>query len=192
MVAGAVLAGLTTGGCSFLFSEGAPGDRTSRPFLSCGESYAPPVLATIAAGVFGLSLVGAKKDSRETEAEYEGGLAAIGTATALALTGAIYGYGAVSSCRNAKQARAIETWRAAWLPPPYGLPPWGTPPRVWPPPLTPSGAAPARPPASVAPAAPATNAPSSVRPAAPASDQPAQEEPSVIVDPPRTEPRPTP
>jgi hypothetical protein len=181
MVAGAVLSTVTAGGCSFLFSEGAPADDRPRPFLSCGDSYAPPVIDTVVAGLAGLTLSSSKKRANQTDAQYQGGLAVLGTAAVLTATGAIYGYTATASCRAAKQARAVEAWHAAWLPPPYGVGPWGLPPRTWPPAL---GATPApTPPSGAAPAAIPAPAPS-----------PPDEEPGVTVEPtgPRQVPTPSP
>src|SRR5258708_26979607 len=52
-------------GCSFMFSEGAPDDRRARESFQCAESYAPPVVDTIAGGLLALGAINAAA-SKET------------------------------------------------------------------------------------------------------------------------------
>jgi hypothetical protein len=136
------MAALTASGCSFLFSEGPPADSARRPYFTCAESYAPPIVDTVIAGLTALAVAGAKQTPDETEQAYEqrvGGTLGVAVVTGLA---AIYGYAVVGSCRDAKEQHAAEAWRASRLPPPYGVGPEGAPRPVWPPPpptLTPPG-----------------------------------------------------
>jgi hypothetical protein len=155
------------GGCSFLFSEGAPDDHASRVYFACAESYAPPIVDTVVAAVAGLAVVSTAQSGLmhgETESQRQAALAIDGAVAALTTAAAAYGYVAVSGCREAKRERAFEMARASALPPPYGVPPWGQAPPVWPPPLR---------------AAPRTAIP------APAPPPPA--EPEVVVPPPAPE-----
>jgi hypothetical protein len=122
-----------SGGCSFIFSEGAPDRHRSLAYFHCGESLAPPVLDAIAAGLYLLSA--SATSSREDPVENRDQV--IGTQLGLAaLSGvsAIYGYVATSGCREAQEERVLRNLGQQNLPPPYGLPPSGHAPMYWPPP----------------------------------------------------------
>jgi hypothetical protein len=132
-VIGSMVLALGGGGCSFLFSEGAPADHERRTHFVCATSYAPPVLDTIAAGLFGL-VANADPDESLTQQEQDG-VRAIQIGAALVAAGAaVYGYMAVSDCRQATAMREADVARSRFLPPPYGVAPYGTPPLYWPPP----------------------------------------------------------
>jgi hypothetical protein len=155
-------------GCSFIFSEGAPDRHETRENFTCGESYAPPVLDTIAAGALGYlaanlasnkeSLVAKEAPANQDDTRRSINVT-IGILTAGAVIGtasAIYGYPAVSNCQEARNARQVALIRAVVLPPPYGVPPAGGPPPYWPPPPPPTHAPPPPyppPPAAVPPSA---------------------------------------
>ncbi|HTA19486.1 MAG TPA: hypothetical protein VK989_09350 [Polyangia bacterium] len=138
----AVLAGP---GCSFLFSEGAPVNHATLESFTCGESYAPPILDTVASGLLALEAVTtaatktstiAKTSPIDQPSERHSLNVDIAVQTAfatIAAAGAIYGYHAVGDCREARDARLALVNRARLLPPPYGVPPVGEPPPVWPP-----------------------------------------------------------
>jgi hypothetical protein len=143
-----VAAALGASGCSFIFSEGAPADHRDRATFQCGESYAPPIVDTVAVGVLALSALGAAQDKATTvanavakgedmaQAQHDANVQiaiAVGAA-ALDAASAIYGYHAVADCREAQDLRLAEVARARLLPPPYGVPPTGEPPPLWPPP----------------------------------------------------------
>jgi hypothetical protein len=141
-----LLAAVPSSGCSFIFSEGAPARHETLENFTCGESYAPPILDTAAAGLLGLTAMNtatakddlvAKEDPAD-QADLRRQLnVTIGILTAVALmdaASAIYGYRAVADCQGARSARETAVMRARLLPPPYGLAPYGTPPPVWPPP----------------------------------------------------------
>ncbi len=121
------------GGCSFLFSEGAPADHERRTHFVCGTSYAPPVLDTIAAGVFALA-AGAEPDESLTQDEQQGVRVTMIGAALLTGAAAVYGYMAASDCQQATAMREADVARARFLPPPYGVAPYGEPPPYWPPP----------------------------------------------------------
>jgi hypothetical protein len=132
-------------GCSFIFSEGAPERHATLENFTCGESYAPPVLDTAAAGLLGLAALNAAAAKDDVVAKQDPADQAdarrdinvtIGVATAIALidtASAIYGYRAVADCQEARSARENAVMRARLLPPPYGLAPHGAPPPAWPP-----------------------------------------------------------
>ncbi|HEV3032521.1 MAG TPA: hypothetical protein VG319_12825 [Polyangia bacterium] len=157
-------------GCSFMFSEGPPDDHRALESFQCGESYAPPVVDTIAAGVLSLGAINAAatKEMRVAMARpidqptvRRDQNVAIGTSAAfaaLAAAGAVYGYRAVGDCRRAQTTRLIEVARATALPPAYGIAPNGAAAPPWPPRLAP--AAPAAAPPPVARDAPPTTPPS--------------------------------
>jgi hypothetical protein len=163
----AILAALATSGCSFLFSEGAPANHRAVESFSCGESYAPPIVDTVAVGLLGLEALGtastksatiAKTDLPDQPAERHTLNVDIGVQAAfatIAAAAAIYGYHAVGDCREARDARLALVSRARLLPPPYGVPPIGEPPPLWPPRLValpaPSASPPAPPPATPSP-----------------------------------------
>jgi hypothetical protein len=159
----AVAAVLAGPGCSFLFSEGAPENHAARESFSCGESYVPPVLDTVASALLAFEAVATAEsksatiamkalDDRSSERHALNVDIAVQTAFAtIAAAGAIYGYHAVADCREARDVRLALVNRARALPPPYGVPPMGEPPPMWPP----------RPPAPYPPAQPA---PSDVAP----------------------------
>jgi hypothetical protein len=138
---------LPVSGCSFLFSEGAPDNYKTRASFSCSATYTPPILDTIATGLFGLSALGTASDKEATVAKASAAdqtmtrhdvNVTIGVQTAItigAAAAAIYGYHATSTCRDAESERGLEIARARILPPPYGVPPNGEPPPYWPPPL---------------------------------------------------------
>jgi hypothetical protein len=156
-------------GCSFIFSEGPPEGHRSLATFQCGESYAPPVLDAIGAGLFALSAVAAAQNEDANVANSANPAQArhdievgIGVTAAFAVIDAastIYGFGAVSNCREAQDARRSDLAAAAILPAPYGVAPNGAPPTVWPPQLAPP------PPAPYAPAPPAAAAPAPSPPA---------------------------
>jgi hypothetical protein len=143
-------------GCSFLFSEGAPDRHGNLESFQCGDGYAPPVLDTIAGGLLTLDAIGTagKKDATVAKAapldqpmarhDVDVAIGLQVAFAALAAAGAIYGYQAVASCREAQDTRMKQVTRARVLPLPYGVPPYGAPPAVWPP----------RPPTAPAPATP--------------------------------------
>jgi hypothetical protein len=145
-VAAALLLAGSASGCSFIFSEGAPERHESLENFACGESYAPPVLDTIAAGLLALGAANAasNKDTfiaEQPPADRDSARRAIdvtiGVSAAFALVdaaSAVYGYRAVNDCQEARGARDMAVARARALPPPYGVPPYGTPPPAWPPP----------------------------------------------------------
>jgi len=154
-------------GCSFLFSEGAPQNHAALESFQCGESYAPPILDTIASGLLTLEAVATAESKSSTVAEKSPldqpserhtlnvDIAVQAAFATIAAAGAIYGYHAVSDCREARDARLALVSRARLLPPPYGVPPVGEPPPVWPPlppaPYAPAQPAPAPPPATPSP-----------------------------------------
>jgi hypothetical protein len=134
-------------GCSFIFSEGAPQRHESLSSFQCGESYAPPILDTIAVGLFGVEIVRIAQNedanvamsSNPAQTRHDEHLA-LGLAAAFAVidvASAVYGYEAVGSCREAQSALRVDSAAAGALPPPYGLPPSGEPPPLWPPRLAP-------------------------------------------------------
>jgi hypothetical protein len=161
----AVAALLAAPGCSFLFSEGAPQNHAARESFTCGESYAPPILDTVASGLLAIEAVATaanKSSTIATKAPVDQSSErhtlnvdiAVQTAFAtIAAAGAIYGYHAVGDCREARDARLALVNRARLLPPPYGVPPTGEPPPVWPP-LPPAPYAPAPPEVAPLPATP--------------------------------------
>jgi hypothetical protein len=132
-------------GCSFLFSEGPPTHHRDLASFQCGTSSAPPVVDTVAAGLFALGAVGAaqtedhdvaaadpaERDRVRREANVTIGIFA--AAAVLDAASAIYGYRASAGCRAAEDERGAEVARAHLLPPPYGTPPYGEPPPFWPP-----------------------------------------------------------
>jgi hypothetical protein len=145
--AGALLAlvATATSGCSFLFSEGPPARHRELASFQCGASSAPPVIDTVAAGLFvygaGITAhdedhtVAAADPSDRDRIRRETNVV-IGIFTAAAVldaASAIYGYRASSACRSAEDLRRAEVARAHLLPPPYGTPPYGEPPPFWPP-----------------------------------------------------------
>jgi hypothetical protein len=139
----AVIAG---SGCSFLFSEGAPQNHAALESFTCGDSYVPPLLDTVASGLLAVEAVAtaatksstiATKAPIDQSSERHTLNVAIAVQTAfstIAAAGAIYGYHAVRDCREARDVRLALVNRARLLPPPYGVPPIGEPPPVWPPP----------------------------------------------------------
>ena len=131
VIGGVVLA--LGGGCSFLFSEGPPADHERRTHFVCGTSYAPPVLDTIAAGLFGL-IGTAEPDESLTQDQQDGVRVTMIGAALLTAGAAVYGYMAVSDCRQATAMREADVARGRFLPPPYGVAPHGAPPPTWPPP----------------------------------------------------------
>jgi hypothetical protein len=182
----AVLALLAAPGCSFLFSEGAPENHRALESFSCGESYVPPILDTVAAGLLGVEALAtassksatvAKTSPDDQPAERHTLNVDIGVQAAfatIATAAAIYGYRAAGDCREARDTRLALVMRASVLPPPYGVPPVGEPPPLWPPPPM-SVAAPNLPSAAVpAPpgAPPAGPAPGEVTPLPPATPSP--------------------
>jgi len=124
---------MTAGGCSFLFSEGPPANSADRAYFTCAESYAPPVVDTVFAGLMTLTALVAKRTDEMTEEEYQTAVAVWAGTAVLTGAAAIYGYSAVSRCRDAKTQHAMTAMRASRLPPPYGVAPWGAPPPMWPP-----------------------------------------------------------
>ena len=99
-VIGAMVFALGGGGCSFLFSEDAPADHERRTHFVCGTSYAPPVLDTIAAGLF--TLAAASKPDETLSQDEQDAVSVIQIGAALITAGAaVYGYTAVSDCREA-------------------------------------------------------------------------------------------
>jgi hypothetical protein len=160
----AVAAVLAGPGCSFLFSEGAPENHAALESFTCGESYAPPILDTVASGLLALEAIGTASskgstiamkapDDQASERHTLNVDIAVQTAFAtIAAAGALYGYHAVSDCRDARDARLALVTRARLLPAPYGVPPGGEPPPVWPPPVWPPPAPAPYAPAAVAPA----------------------------------------
>jgi hypothetical protein len=138
-------------GCSLLFSEGPPSRHRELASFQCGTSSAPPVLDTVAAGLFTYAAAATARSEDRTVAAADpvdrdrvrrDTNVAIGVFTAVAVldaASAIYGYRATTACRAAEDARLAELSRTRLLPPPYGLPPYGEPPPYWPPPpATPS------------------------------------------------------
>jgi len=156
-------------GCSFMFSEGPPDAHRALESFQCGESYAPPVVDTIAAGLLALGAVStaANKETRVAMAqpidqptvrrEQNVAIGISAAFAAIAAAGAVYGYRAVGDCREAQTTRLLELARASALPPPYGVPPNGEPPPLWPPRFAPAApAAPPTPPPAARDAPPAT------------------------------------
>jgi hypothetical protein len=122
-----------------MFSEGPP-KETSRPFLACGKSYAPPILDTVGASLWALILAGSSQQRPEdaTDSEYHGMLVTTSVWLAVQTASAAYGYVAATRCNDARLERSREMATASILPPPYGAGVWGRPPATWPPPnLTP-------------------------------------------------------
>jgi hypothetical protein len=184
----AVALATSAGGCSFIFSEGAPDDHRTRATFVCGESHVPPILDTVGAGLLALSAVGAQsakekdvanaaamgKDPVQTRHDINVQIGLAAAFAAVDVASAIYGYHAVGSCNEAQELRLAEAARARWLPPPYGVPPFGEPPPLWPPRLpAPYAAPPIAPPA----APPAIEAPAPEAPRAPAPEAPATPSP---------------
>ena len=177
-------------GCSFIFSEGAPDDHRARASFQCGESYAPPVVDTIGAGLLALisasdaqnketNVANAVNNPEQTRHDINVAIGVAAAFAALDAASAIYGYHAVADCRDAQGIRLAELTRARVLPPPYGVPPYGEPPPVWPPrlPAPPPPAAARAPFDAAAPAAPeaapgAPPAASGAPPAPPATPSP--------------------
>jgi hypothetical protein len=152
----AVAAVLAGPGCSFLFSEGAPQNHEALESFSCGESYAPPILDTVASGLLAIEAgvtatnksstiaMKAPVDQSSERHTLNVDIAVQAAFATIAAASAIYGYHAVGDCRGARDARLALVNRARLLPPPYGVPPIGEPPPVWPP-LPPAPYAPAPP-----------------------------------------------
>jgi hypothetical protein len=126
-------------GCSLVFSEAAPAGYETRTYFACGDSLAPPILDTVATGLFGLTTLQGPSNSMSMSASERrtSQVVTIGAAV-LAAGSAVYGYTAVADCRAAERARLMAMARASWLPPPYGVPPYGAPPSTWPPILNPA------------------------------------------------------
>jgi hypothetical protein len=164
--ASAVLVLLAAPGCSLLFSQGAPENHRALESFSCGESYAPPIVDTVAAGLLGFEALAtastksatiAKTAADDQPAERHTLNVQIGVQAAfatVATAAAIYGYHAVGDCREARDTRLALVRRASVLPPPYGVPPAGEPPPLWPPPPMPVPAS-----VEVTPLPPATPSP---------------------------------
>jgi hypothetical protein len=156
VMAVAVAIAAASGGCGFIFSEGAPVGYEKRAYFDCGESIAPPAVDIAGAALFALSATGASQDAhladRSTVAATYAGFAA------LYMASAAYGFYAVHDCSAAKQARAAMQMQAHALPPPYGVPPYGEPPPLWPPPPA------APPPPAPPPPAPSVTVPSPAPP----------------------------
>jgi hypothetical protein len=162
-----VLILLAAPGCSILLSEGAPDNHRALESFSCGESYAPPIVDSVAAGLLGFEAIEtastksatiAKTAADDQPAERHTLNVEIGLRAAfatIAAASAIYGYHAVGACREARDTRLALVRRASLLPPPYGVPPVGEPPPLWPPPPMPVPA----PYLEVTPPSPATPSP---------------------------------
>jgi hypothetical protein len=180
-----VVAALTTGagGCSFIFSEGAPAGHERMAYFDCGEGVTPPILDTVATGYFGLLTASTatatpRASNADTVEAVQAGIALLAAASA------VYGYTSMADCRAAKHERAAQVAQAVLLPPPYGVPPYGAPPPLWPPAVywPPPPTAPLAPPAAVPPAAaPLVPAPS---PPPPPFDAPSPPQPPPAAPPP--------
>ncbi|HEY6174272.1 MAG TPA: hypothetical protein VIX73_07500 [Kofleriaceae bacterium] len=174
LIGATILAITLQAGCSFLFVKGPPATHAEMPTFECSDSNAWPVLDAIWAGLNGLGAATAVSDNMNPN---QGQIEAVGVAW-LVVSGisAIYGFGKVSECNEAKRKRderyfghrvapvvpeeprdattpAAHTTPSA--PAPAGAPPPATPP---PPPDT-APPAPARDPAG-AKLPPSTPAPS--------------------------------
>jgi hypothetical protein len=132
-----------------MFSQGPPTEK--KPFLTCSDSYVPPILDVVGGGLMALAMAGARQqhmEMRTTDAEYHGALTTSAVMMALDAASAAYGVVSAMRCSEAQQERVRELAKASVLPPPYGA--MGSPPPAWPPPnLRPAG------PPPVAPGAPA-------------------------------------
>jgi hypothetical protein len=134
----ALVTSVSTGGCSFIFSEGPPVQHQRLPYFDCSTSYAPPVLDTIWGGLNG---IGALVALGQTDAEWNrnngnnnrSAVVGIGLGW-LALSGAsaLYGYSKVGACHAAKEQLMLRLSRPSappsWPPPGYPPPPPGYPP----------------------------------------------------------------
>jgi hypothetical protein len=165
-------------GCSFIFSQGPPDGHRSLATFQCGESYAPPVVDSIAVALFGLGILGGVTNENaevarsanpaQTRHDDNVAIGLLSAFTILDIASAVYGFGAVGSCHEAQDARRADLAAARILPVPYGVPPNGDPPPTWPPRRAPAPAPYSPPPAPSATAPdPAPPAPD---PAPPAPD----------------------
>jgi hypothetical protein len=168
-------------GCSFLFVHGPPADHARVTTFECSESNAWPVVDVIWAGLNGLGAASAAGDDKNPQ---QGQIVGVGIAW-LVVSGisAIYGFGKVSTCKDAKRARderylgrgvvPIEAPSAAGASPrgPAAAP--ALAPTPSPGAATPATAAPARAPARAAPAAsPPSATPGPANPAPPVAPAP--------------------
>lgn len=156
LIAIMIVALLFDPGCSFLFVKGPPEQHAQMSSFDCSESNAWPVIDTIWAGLNGLGAISAGNDSTTPN---QSQVIAVGVSW-LVVSGisAIYGFGKVSACNEARRQREERYQRAMGVP---GAPPV--------PAAAPAPAAP-----GAAPAAPAAPAPAPVAPgAAPAAPVPA-------------------
>jgi hypothetical protein len=138
-----VVAAPLASGCSFIFSEGAPDNHRSLQSFQCGESYAPPIVDTVAAGLFALGAnaaaqnkeanVASAVDPQQRRHDINVTIGLLAAFAAIDVGSAIYGYHAVGDCREAQGIRLADVASARALPPPYGVPPYGEPPPLWPP-----------------------------------------------------------
>lgn len=127
-IALAAVLGAAGGGCGFVFSQGPPDDHGSRLYFDCGESYAPPVLDSIALGASGFAALGAADSETMTASEQRTGVAIAAGYAVLSAASAIYGFQAVADCRRARRRR-LDDWTRAQITlwPGAGADPWADP-----------------------------------------------------------------
>lgn len=193
-------------GCSFMFVHGPPEHHAEMPTFDCSDGAGWPVFDVIWAALNGIgaaSAAGSEEMNEMNEGASRGQVIGVGLAW-LVISGAsaIYGFGKVGECRNAKQQLAERNYNpgspatvspvpAPGRPRPAGAPAAsGVAPKrataVSPPlPATPSS--PAEPPASGV--APGSTAPASTPASAP---PPAPGDSSTQPAPPSTPPQPVP
>src|SRR5262249_42311950 len=90
------------GGCSFMFSQGAPAAHARRAFFDCGENLPPPILDTVAAGLL-VSEILLEVNHNPKPDDFATAIAVQASFAALAAASGIYGYHAVGDCREAKR-----------------------------------------------------------------------------------------
>ncbi len=99
-------------GCSFIFVEGPPDRHEQMPYFACSTSKAPPVLDTVAGGLYAASAAIPSNKTTET--------ARIGAAVLAAglAASAIYGFTQVGQCDEAYAALAARMYVPNPAPPP--------------------------------------------------------------------------
>jgi len=100
-------------GCSFLFVHGPPANHAELASFECSDSNAWPVVDAIWAGLNGLGAASAAGDDANPD---QGQIVAVGV-TWLVVSGisAIYGFGKVAACHDAKRQRAFAPAEAPSL-----------------------------------------------------------------------------
>jgi hypothetical protein len=106
-------------GCSFIFVEGPPERHEQMPYFACSTSNAPPVLDTVAGGLYAVAAA-VPSDKTTDSARIAQAVLAAGLAVS-----AIYGYTQVSRCDEAYAALSARMYvpNPTPPPPPPALPP---------------------------------------------------------------------